>query len=96
MSDSILQDKKECFVTGKTTGLHRHHLYFGYNRDNSEKYGLWVWLHWDRHIENSQYTTPHNNADFDLYLKKLGQRKFEETHSREEFMRIFGRNYLDN
>lgn len=30
----------------------------------------------------------------DLRLKQDCQRKFEETHSREEFMAIIGRNYL--
>jgi len=91
---SIIQDEKKCFVTGSKLGLHKHHIFGAYNRDNSEKYGLWVWLQWDRHIENSPYRTPHNDASVDLMLKKMAQRKFEETHSREEFMQIFGRNYL--
>lgn len=91
---NIMQDKKECFITGATKGLHKHHIFGAYNRDNSEKYGLWVWLRWDRHIENSPHSTPHNDKDVDAYLKKLGQKKFEETHSRDEFVRIFGRNYL--
>lgn len=30
----------------------------------------------------------------DLKLKEMAQAKFEETHTREEFIRIFGRNYL--
>lgn len=30
----------------------------------------------------------------DLRLKQDCQRRFEETHSREEFMAIIGRNYL--
>ena len=29
-----------------------------------------------------------------MQLKQICQRKFEETHSREEFMAIIGRNYL--
>ena len=30
-----------------------------------------------------------------LKLKQAGQQAFERTHTREEFMRIFGRNYLE-
>ena len=37
----------------------------------------------------------HFNKDVDLEVKQECQRKFEETHSREEFMEIIGRNYLD-
>lgn len=36
----------------------------------------------------------HFNKDFDTYLKKLCQAKFEEKHTRDEFMEIIGRNYL--
>ncbi len=91
---SILQNEKKCYVTGSTKGLHKHHIFGAFNRDNSEKYGLWVWLQWDRHIENSPHRTPHNDKSVDLMLKKTAQRKFEETHSRDEFMQIFGRSWL--
>ena len=36
----------------------------------------------------------HGNREMDLILKKHGQKEFEKTGSREEFMRMFGRNYL--
>lgn len=37
----------------------------------------------------------HFNRELDLKLKRECQAKFEETHSREEFMKIIGKNYLD-
>lgn len=91
---TIMQDEKKCYLTGSTTGLHKHHIFGAFNRDRSEEYGLWVWLRWDRHINNSPHATPHNDATVDLMLKRAGQRKFEETHSREEFIREFGRSWL--
>jgi len=91
---SIMQDEKKCYITGDTGGLHRHHIFGAFNRDNSEKYGLWVWLKWDRHIADSPHRTPHNDAEIDLMLKREAQRKFEETYSRDVFMQIFGKNYL--
>lgn len=94
MADSIMQSEKKCYLTGQTHGLHRHHVLGGYNRNASEKYGLWVWLTWDRHIANSPYRTPHNDPEIDMMLKQQAQREFEKTHTREEFMKVFGRNYL--
>jgi len=35
---SILQEKKECYVTGRTYGLHKHHVFEGTaNRKKSDK-----------------------------------------------------------
>lgn len=93
---SILQNEKRCFITGyKGAGLHKHHVFGAYNRRLSEMYGLWVWLRWDYHIADSPHRTPHNDSEVDLMLKRTAQRKFEETHTRQEFMLIFGRNYLE-
>lgn len=36
-----------------------------------------------------------NGHALDLKLKQECQRKYEETHSREEFMALIGKNYLD-
>lgn len=93
--NTILQDGKHCYVTGDTEGLHKHHCLNGPNRRLAEEDGLWVWLRWDRHIANSPWDTPHNNPKVDLFYKKLAQRTYEETHTREEWMARYGRNYLD-
>lgn len=92
---SILQDEKKCFLTGYEGELDCHHIYFGANRKISDENGFWVWLRHDFHIENSPNATPHNDKEVDLFLKQECQKKFEETHSRAEFMRLIGRNYLD-
>lgn len=89
---SILQAEKECWYTGETYELHKHHIFGGANRKNSEKYGLWVWLRPDLH--NMSDAGVHFDREKDLELKQTAQAAFEQTHSREEFMRIFGRNWL--
>lgn len=94
MSESIMQTKKECYLTGAKTGLHKHHIFGAFNRERSETWGLWVWLKWDRHIENSPHRTPHNDVQIDMMLKKAGQREFEKRYGHDVFMREFGRNYL--
>lgn len=92
--NSVLQDVKECYVTHDINGLHKHHCLNGANRRLAEEDGLWVWLRWDYHIADSPHPTPHNDQETDLFFKRLAQKKYEETHTREEFMERYGRNYL--
>lgn len=92
---SIIQSSRECFFTGSCRNLDKHHIFFGNpGRKLSEKYGLWVWLEHERHIEMSPYQTPHNNKDVDNALKKIGQMAFEMEYPELSFMEIFGKNYL--
>ena len=95
--NSILQAEKVCYITGYAGeyGLDRHHIFFGPDRNISESNGFWVWLRHDRHLANSPHATPHNDIEVDLWLKRTCQKKYEETHSREEFMHLIGKNYLD-
>ena len=41
--DSILQDRRECYITGATEGLHKHHVYAGSRRKAAE-HGAAAWL----------------------------------------------------
>lgn len=95
-SYSILQGKsKRCYFTDTETGpLERHHIYFGAGmRQISDKHGFWVWLKPEWH-RGTQGVHGRDGHKIDLRLKQDCQRKFEEAHSREEFMAIVGRNYL--
>lgn len=58
------------------------------NRKNAEKYGLKVYL-CQRH-----HTEVHNDRKLDLVLITMAQKKFEETHTRDEFRAIFGKSWL--
>lgn len=89
---SILQSEKECYITGTTYGLHKHHIYGGPNRSISEREGFYIWLKSDWH--NMKGYGIHFNKELDLKVKRECQRKYEETHTREEFMALIGRNYL--
>lgn len=93
MSKSIMQEDRRCLICGTPYGLHRHHVFHGTaNRKQSEKYGCWVWL-CSRH-HNGSANSVHLNAQMDQRLKMTVQAKFEETHTREEFMQIFGKSWL--
>ena len=96
MAKSILQDEKKCYITGQTNNLHKHHIYFGNPlRKISEKNGFWVYLAGRLHNQSEDGVHGKNGHDLDLMLKRHCQMKYEETHTREEFMKLIGRNYLD-
>ena len=93
MADSIMQSTKECYITGDTQGLHKHHVYFGNpNRRISEENGFWCWLRYDWH-NGSSYGV-HFNADLNNRLKRECQELFELNHTREDFISLIGKNYL--
>ena len=67
----------------------RHEIFFGTgNRKISKANGFWV------NVTPNVHKMIHENRDLDLALKCLCQRKYEETHTRDDFMRLIGRNYL--
>lgn len=87
---------KYCYVTGRTEGLDKHHIYHGNGlRAISDKHGFWVYLWQPLHIAGLDGLHAHPNTGLDLELKQDCQRAFEQTHSRAEFMAIIGRNYLE-
>ena len=93
---SILEPKgeKSCFVCGYNWGIEEHHIFFGNpNRSLSEKNGLKVHLCYRHHRDSK--TGVHFNTELREELHRIGQRAFEQKHTREEFMKIFGKNYLD-
>ena len=97
MSKSILQSEKKCFLTGRTDNLELHHVVYGRgNRKMSEKYGLKVWVWSELHGAGKDPNSIHNrpNEGYDLLLKQLAERAFNEKYSNEDFIKIFGRSYL--
>jgi hypothetical protein len=91
----MLSDRKECYVCGSTTNLHRHHIYFGANRKISEKYDFTVYLCWNDH-EGTKGVHGRDGHELDLKLKQEQEKKFiNEGHTINEFIGLIGRNYLD-
>ena len=89
----LTNDMKHCFLCNRILEhINRHEIFFGRNRLKSMEYGLVVYLCDDCHTISD--LSVHSNYFTDLKLKQLGQAAFEKRHSHEEFMRIFGKNYL--
>ena len=105
---SVIQNKedRQCYICKNFLGdpseksyLEEHHIFEGVaNRKQSEKYGLKVLLckkHHTGDIEGSREAVhSKGDNDFDIRLKQIAQIVFEQDHSREQFMSIFGKNYL--
>ena len=95
---SIVQSEKECYLCRKRFGAQKvshlecHHLFGGGNRNLSEKYGLKVYLCHYHHNEPPEGA--HFNWKTMVELRKDGQRAFEKHFPNEDFLKIFGRNYL--
>lgn len=102
---SIMQDDLDvCYLCGRPAGatpagmmdsLEWHHVFEGNpDRKISEKYGLKVRLHaLTCHREGRG--SVHKNSKVYREMMEAGQRAFEEVHgSREDFNRIFRKNYL--
>lgn len=90
----ITDNMNECILPYcKRCDIEWHHVFFGTgNHKLSDKYGMIVPLCVEHH---RGITGVHRNRAVDLKVKEMGQRAFEEkVGSREEFMKIFGRNYL--
>ena len=85
------EDRPLCMLCGRPA-VHRHHVFFGTaNRKQSERYGMVAWL--CRECHQGQKGV-HNNRQADLSLKREFQTIFEQNHSKDEFIRLFGKNFL--
>ena len=93
---SIIQNKKECFIcrinydVTTTNKIYEHHIF---EEKQSKKYGLKIWLCHRHHATDPRYSI-HYQRQLDLELKQLAQKKFEESHSREDFIEHFIKSYL--
>ena len=93
MTKSILQrNMDECFICHTTQNLHLHHIYEGSRRQASDAHGFVVRLCANHH--NMSDHSVHMDEAMNRKLKRLCQRVYEKTHTREEFMEIIHKNYL--
>ena len=91
----IMLDNPPYWRNHREDGLHRHEVFFGTaNRKLSDKFGLKVDLCHECHNE------PPNGVHFSniqcRFLQKIAQSEAMRYYgwSKDEFMQIFGRNYL--
>ena len=81
--------------TKRFEGSHMHHIFGGANRKLSDEDGLFIFLTPQAH--NMSNNGIHFNREFDLYAKKKAQKTWMEYYgkTKEDFIRRYGKNYLD-
>ena len=82
---------RNCHLCGSYSNIQIHHVYGNAYRKKSTQYGMVTPLCISCHTGPDGV---HLNHEKNLALKRDFQRKFEETHSRDEFRRIFGKSYI--
>ena len=94
---SIVQDSeiKRCYITQQWCGddgepLEKHHIFNASLRDWADREGLWIWV--TPQIHRYLHDTKHGVQMLRL-LKIIGQLKYEQLHSHEEFMDKARKNY---
>jgi len=94
MAESIMQSRKECLVCG-SRNVEKHHCLFGVpRRKYADQDGLWVWL-CPEHHRGINGVHGKNGHWLDTLLKKTAQQIYEQTHTREEWLKRYRRNYLE-
>ncbi len=83
----LTNDLEHCILCGQKKD-NLHEVFGGRNRPNSMKYGIVIPLCVFHHQEI------HKNKELQGFYHKLGQKKFMEYYPKEDFIKIFKKNYL--
>lgn len=89
MTESIMQSDKRCFLTGSTQFLDRHHCFHGSRRKAADKWGCWIWIRHDLHMQLHD-----KDKELDRRVEQACQKRFEELYGHKKFMEVFGKSYL--
>ena len=88
---AVVDTMNKCCICGNPH-VQIHRIFYGTaNRIHSDHYNLIVPLCLAHHTGTNGV---HNNKELDSFLKRKGQRAFEQQYGHEKFMAIFGKNYL--
>lgn len=82
-------EEGRCFYCFRRTETARHEVYFGTaDRKTSKATGCWVYVCPECHNKI------HGNGKADKALKNFTEKVFIQRHSYDEFITLFGRDYL--
>lgn len=88
----LVEDLEHCVICGKDV-INIHHVFHGVcNRHLADEDGYIIPLCHYHH--NGSTRAIHFNRELDLYWKRIAQEDYENTHTREEFIKRYGKSYL--
>lgn len=85
----MTDDLEHCYICHKQA-IQRHHVFNASNRGHATDDHLWIPVCLDCHIKIHNERSQRLNYS----LKRDGQLAYEEDHTRDEFMKRYGKNYL--
>lgn len=90
---SVLYPELDCCCICGSPYIEKHEVFYGKGiREKSIKYGLVIPLCAKHHRDSKEGI--HFNKEINLNYKRMAQKKFEETHTREEFIKEFRKSVL--
>ena len=94
LTSSLTDDLDHCIECGRSP-VEMHHVFFGehINRVYAEEDGFIIPLCWKHHTGDWRHCIHGNNA-LAMKWKMIAQCKYEETHTRDEFRKRYGKSYL--
>ena len=84
----IYRDLTKCCNCGSKTGIEKNEVFEGSYRQTSIRYGMVC------PFCETCHTQFHNDIMFNLFYKVMFEKEFLKTHSKEEFIKIFGQDYI--
>ena len=90
----LTDDLDHCIECGRSPAQ-LHHVFYGYSskdKAHSEEDGFIIPLCYRHHTQGR--TAIHCNIGIDVYWKATCQRRYEESHTRDEFRKRYGKSYL--
>lgn len=91
MYSVFTDDLEHCIETGSSY-VERHHIFPGNpNRNHADEDGYVIPLTPELHRGVDGI---HSNNEFDLKWRRKAQRHYEQAHTREEFIKRYGKSYL--
>ena len=92
IKSKMTSDLEHCFVCGRSP-VQMHHCIGGIRRKLSDSDGLIVPLCLDHHL-GSKEGVHGQNYGLRMALMQQAQTVYEKTHSRDEFMKRYGKSWL--
>jgi hypothetical protein len=81
-----------CYLCGKYGPVERHHVPPPAYRKKAERHGFVVNL--CHFCHNEPPMGVHHNKERRIAIRQTCQKEYEQTHTREDFIKEFGRSYL--
>jgi hypothetical protein len=88
----LTTESGRCYICKKYGDTARHEIYGAANRQISKRAGLWIYV--CPRCHDVIHLKPDDGL-MDRTMKKIGQSKYLESHTREEWLKMIGRFYDD-